>query len=51
MNLDSSTIDRIVAGVLKQLAGGGDGAPSGVTAGRKRCTRPWKLVKVPSASA
>lgn len=32
MNLDSSTIDRIVAGVLNQLAGGGDGAPSGVTA-------------------
>jgi hypothetical protein len=27
MNLDSSTIDRIVAGVLHQLAGSGNGAP------------------------
>ena len=32
MNIDSSTIDRIVAGVLNQLAGGGDRAPSAVTA-------------------
>lgn len=32
MNIDSTTIDRIVAGVLHQLAGGGDDAPSGITA-------------------
>jgi hypothetical protein len=32
MNIDSSTIDRIVTGVLNQLAGGADGAASGVTA-------------------
>jgi hypothetical protein len=32
MNIDSSTIDRIVAGVLHQLAGGGDGAARVVTA-------------------
>lgn len=32
MNTDTATIDRIVAGVLNQLAGGGDGAPEAATA-------------------
>lgn len=36
MNLDSATIDRIVAGVLDQLAGGGDGAPADFTAETRR---------------
>lgn len=39
MNIDSSTIERIVAGVLKQLAGGGESAPRGPAAGTAEVPR------------